>query len=207
MEIFQRENPPTLLTPSTGEPSNSFNAVGWNEWQSDGWVSRETNVNGITPTNPHYAIGNGSALDSGVWQVVNATAGNFYTLTFDAGSPDAWMYPVGEGRVEFLNATSAVIGTVSVSVDNPPAYGAVLPWKTYSISGTAPAGTTEIKVFIWIFNDSFSIPAEVDMLTVSAGMTIQYGQFEKRLTRQKEIQRGTWANPICRKNTRNIPPE
>ncbi|MHC5173844.1 MAG: PA14 domain-containing protein, partial [Planctomycetota bacterium] len=217
---------------STGEPSNSFNAVGWNEWQSDGWVSRETNVNGITPTNPHYAIGNGSALDSGVWQVVNATAGNFYTLTFDAGSPDAWMYPVGEGRVEFLNATSAVIGTVSVSVDNPPAYGAVLPWKTYSISGTAPAGTTEIKVllihdnpsfggtmrfdnvslttpdpYIWIFNDSFSIPAEVDMLTVSAGMTIQYGQFEKRLTRQKEIQRGTWANPICRKNTRNIPPE
>jgi hypothetical protein len=44
-------------------------------------------------------------------------------------------------------------------------------------------------------------------LTVSAGMTIQYGQFEKRLYRQKEIQRGTWANPICRKSTRNLPTE
>jgi hypothetical protein len=60
---------------------------------------------------------------------------------------------------------------------------------------------------VQIYNDSFSIPAETNMLTVSAGMTLQYGQFEKRLTRQKEIQRGTWANPICRKNTRNIQSE
>ena len=218
---------------SKGEPSNSFNAVGWTEWQSGGWVSRETNPNGITPTNPHYAIGNGSPLDSGIRQTVPATAGNLYTLTFDAGSPDGWMYPLGEGKIEFLNSVGSTIGTVSVSVDNPPAYGSPLAWKTYSVNGTAPAGTTQIKVTLahqnptWggtmrfdnvlltsnpmpsvmTFNDSFSIPGDVDMLTVSAGLTMQYGQFEKHLTRQKEIQRGIWANPICRKNARNIPSE
>ena len=60
---------------------------------------------------------------------------------------------------------------------------------------------------VWTFSDTFSIPVDCNILTVSAGMTIQYGQFEKRLTCQKEIQRGTWANPICRKDTRNLPSE
>jgi hypothetical protein len=105
-------------------------------------------------------------------------------------------------------------------------------WIPLSGSMAAPAGSATVKVIPMVqnigngasvarfdnvlltttpmpavptYNDSFSIPAEADMLTVSAGMTIQYGQFEKRLTRQKEIQRGTWANPICRKNIRNIP--
>jgi hypothetical protein len=52
-------------------------------------------------------------------------------------------------------------------------------------------------------NDSFSIPAETEVLTVSAGLTIQFGQFEKRLYRQKVIQRGTWANPICHPEMKN----
>ncbi|MGA2916275.1 MAG: PA14 domain-containing protein [Sedimentisphaerales bacterium] len=47
------------------------------------------------------------------------------------------------------------------------------------------------------FSDSYSIPPESVMLTVSAGVTIKYGEFEKRLYALKMIQRGNWANPIC----------
>jgi hypothetical protein len=47
------------------------------------------------------------------------------------------------------------------------------------------------------FSDSYSIPPQAVMLTVSAGLTIKYGEFEKRLYAVKMIQRGNWANPIC----------
>lgn len=212
-----------------GEYLTSLNASSWNEWSSGGWVNREINANGITPDNYHYAIGDGGPLDSGIWQIIPATAGKTYTLTFDAGSPDGWLYPRGEGKVEFQDSGGTVISELSVLVDNPAAPNMPLPWKTYSVSGTAPAGTTQIKVVlmhqnpttggtmrfdnvsltttpmpsILTYNDSFSIPAGTDVLTVSAGLTIQYGQFEKRLYHQKVIQRGTWANPICLSDTKN----
>ncbi|MHC5183825.1 MAG: hypothetical protein ACYSPI_06075, partial [Planctomycetota bacterium] len=136
-------------------------------------------------------------------------------------------------KLEFFDGTGTIInGPYGTQLDIIDGTTAQDTWIPLSGSMVAPAGSATFKVIpmvqnigggvsvAWFdnvlltttpmpdvptYNDSFSIPAEPNMLTVSAGMTIQYGQFEKRLTRQKEIQRGTWANPICRKNIRNIP--
>ena len=136
-------------------------------------------------------------------------------------------------KLEFYDGTGTIInGPYGTKLDIIDGTAAQDTWIPLSGSMVAPAGSATVKAIPMIqdvgggisvawfdnvslttlpmpaamtFNDTFSIPAETDMLTVSAGMTIQYGQFEKRLTRQKEIQRGSWANPICRKNARNIP--
>ena len=44
-------------------------------------------------------------------------------------------------------------------------------------------------------------PSEI--LTISAGLTVQYNAFEKRITAQKILQRGNWANPICLPDIKN----
>jgi len=42
-----------------------------------------------------------------------------------------------------------------------------------------------------------------EFLTISAGLSVQYNDFEKRITAQKILQRGTWANPICLPEVKN----
>ncbi|MHC4881481.1 MAG: PA14 domain-containing protein [Planctomycetota bacterium] len=138
-------------------------------------------------------------------------------------------------KLEFYDGTGTILnGPWGTQLDIINGTAAQDTWIPLSGSMVAPAGSATVKVIpmvqdtgggvsvawfdnvslttnpmptVMTYNDIFTIPAETDMLTVSAGMTLQYGQFEKRLTRQKEIQRGTWANPICRKNTRNIQSE
>lgn len=50
--------------------------------------------------------------------------------------------------------------------------------------------------------DSYTVPSQSKILSISAGITIQYGQFEKRLYDIEVIQRGNWANPICHREIR-----
>jgi hypothetical protein len=52
------------------------------------------------------------------------------------------------------------------------------------------------------FSDSYSVSSQSKVLSISAGITIQYGQFEKRLYDVEIIQRGDWANPICHRDMR-----
>ncbi len=52
------------------------------------------------------------------------------------------------------------------------------------------------------FADSYTVPSQTVILTVSAGFTIQYGEFEKRIYALETIQKGSWANPICHRSTR-----
>lgn len=42
-----------------------------------------------------------------------------------------------------------------------------------------------------------------EFLTISAGLTVKYNDFEKRITAQKILQRGDWANPICLPDIKN----
>ncbi|MBA7688241.1 hypothetical protein ES703_96720 [subsurface metagenome] len=53
-----------------------------------------------------------------------------------------------------------------------------------------------------VITTGYAFPPETKILSVSAGITIKYGEFEKRLYVLKTIQRGNWANPICHREIR-----
>ncbi|GAG47266.1 unnamed protein product, partial [marine sediment metagenome] len=53
-----------------------------------------------------------------------------------------------------------------------------------------------------VITTGYTFPPETKILSVSAGVTVKYGDFEKRLYTLKTIQRGSWANPICHKAIR-----
>jgi len=44
--------------------------------------------------------------------------------------------------------------------------------------------------------DNFDIPLDTKVATFGAGFTIQYGTFKKRITAQKILTKGSWADPI-----------
>ena len=52
------------------------------------------------------------------------------------------------------------------------------------------------------FSDSFEFPKETVIFSVSAGITVQYGKFEKRISDQQIIQKGNWATPFAHDSVR-----
>ncbi|MBN1765316.1 MAG: hypothetical protein JW860_08680 [Sedimentisphaerales bacterium] len=109
--------------------------------------------------------------------------------------------------LEDLNDSSTCL--IQITIDNASSFTIKDSQVDYSFypHTWGQAETTILTANPQTIYDSFSIPAEAELLTISAGLTIQYGQFEKRLYQQKIIQRGTWANPICRQSVRNIQAE
>jgi len=105
-----------------------------------------------------------------------------------------------------LNSSSTC--SIQITVDNQSSFtikNNKIDYVFYPHAGFGP-GTNRSATLTanpQTINDNYSIPAGTEVLTVSAGLTIQYGQFEKRIYRQKFIQKAAWANPICRKELRN----
>jgi hypothetical protein len=105
-----------------------------------------------------------------------------------------------------LNSSSTC--PIQITIDNQSAFTIVnnsVDYSFYTHRGWEsaiefPATLTQNPQII---NHNFTIPSDADILTVSAAMTIKYGNFEKRLYRQKIIQRGSWANPICHQSMKN----
>ncbi|MFH2032150.1 MAG: T9SS type A sorting domain-containing protein [Bacteroidota bacterium] len=63
-------------------------------------------------------------------------------------------------------------------------------------------GITKSKVMIftsnkWSYIDYFDIPQDTKVATFAAGFTINYGKFNKRISNQKILLYGDWANPIA----------
>ena len=122
-------------------------AESWIQWTGGGWNNWEVSPNGITPDNPHLALGNAGPSDNGAHQTVAATAGLIYELQFDAGSPEGWWNPlVKANRVSGCGrCCSRRTGRL---VDPYVDFDVPLAWKTYSVSGTAPALTTPARVIV-----------------------------------------------------------
>lgn len=53
----------------------------------------------------------------------------------------------------------------------------------------------------WQFTDNFNITNETMVVTLGAGLTIQFGAFQRRITAQKILYRGDWAASIAAENT------
>ena len=126
---------------------NELNPVDWMYWNGGGWNNREESVNGITPTDPHMALGNAGGTDQGVFQVVPGSAGLTYQANVDSGSPDSWWKPNGELKIDFMDAGDVVLSSASTTW-TMPGFDTFLPWQNYSTLGVAPAGTTQIKVLL-----------------------------------------------------------
>jgi exo-beta-1,3-glucanase (GH17 family) len=74
------------------------------------------------------------------------------------------------------------------------------------------AGITKWKIMSftnnkWTYLDNFSIPAGTQVATFGAGFTIRFGQFKKRITQQKIVLNGDWANPIAATELRSGVPQ
>jgi hypothetical protein len=100
---------------------------------------------------------------------VPATEGITYTLTVDSGADDWWL-PTGTMIMFFLDDLDAELGQASRNTVDPAVYGEnydiVHPWETYSLSATAPLGTTQIKVEFTANNATGSVGFDNAVLVV-----------------------------------------
>jgi glucosylceramidase len=134
-------------TPASGDLPTGW--VGWN-WGS-AWANHE-NKPAITYDGSYYLVCGAFERNSGgggFYQILPATAGTKYTLTVLSGA-DTWWLPYGEMRMFFLDDSNAQAGQAVRGTVDPAVYGLNSdiphPWESYTLTATAPAGTTQVKV-------------------------------------------------------------
>lgn len=125
-----------MPVPSTGQLTQS---------PPPSWVggSADNNPNALFTAPDGYAFAYSSDNGGTLCQVVSATPGEIYTLTFFAGVHQANGQTV---TLSFLNSSSAVVGTPAVFtvthvLESNNTFGG-----PYSLSGVAPGGATQVRV-------------------------------------------------------------
>jgi hypothetical protein len=134
-------------TPASGATPDNWSAWSW----GDGWANHENNAS-ASYDGSYYVVCGGSNLGAGGGgfnQIVAGNAGVTYTLSVLSGA-DAWWLPYGEMRLFFLDdANDTLANPIQPTVD-PAVYGQnydiLHPWSEYTLTATAPAGTTQVKV-------------------------------------------------------------
>jgi hypothetical protein len=141
-----------LLNGDFNSPNTGAWPDNWSGWSwGSGWANHENNA-GVTYDGSYYIVaggGNSGSGGGGFYQTVSAAGGVTYSLSALSGA-DAWWLPYGEMRLFFLDASSTELGSVVQPTVDPAVYGQnydmAHPWAPYSVTATAPAGTTQIKV-------------------------------------------------------------
>ena len=81
-----------------------------------------------------------------MFQTVAGTAGESYTLSLEAGAQD-WWWPNGRAYLIFLDAADAELASHEIDTTaSIGGYDVGVPYQDFSITKTAPAGTTQVKV-------------------------------------------------------------
>jgi len=90
----------------------------------------------------------------GSYQIVPGVAGDTYTLSvaalFDTALTGTYGTPVG-CQLTFQDASLATLGNAPGAAFN--ALGPINTWTTYSVTGTAPAGTAYLACYIWFMDN------------------------------------------------------
>ncbi|QEG36556.1 PEP-CTERM sorting domain-containing protein [Bythopirellula goksoeyrii] len=139
-------------------PNSTAPPDSWNLWTfGGGWANHEFPMlvdNGQDNTGNYdgsyqMSLGGFENAGGGVYQIVAATAGTEYQLSVDAGA-QAWWLPTGEVRLFFLDAADAELASTVIkttdSIHDPDIYDVGVVYQPWSLSATAPAGTTQAKV-------------------------------------------------------------
>jgi len=174
-------------TPAGGAPP-----TGWTPWSwGTGWANHENNA-GVTYDGSYYLVtgaSGGSGGGGGFFQTVSATAGTQYKLDVLSGA-DAWWLPTGTMTMFFLDSSAVQLGTATRNTVDPAVYGNNYdiphPWESYSLTATAPAGTTDVKVefaanwatgSIWFENASLTVipePGAAALFALGSAFLIGY---------------------------------
>jgi hypothetical protein len=156
--------------PALGDPP-----TGWTQWSwGNGWANHENNV-GVSYDSTYYIVagaGGDPGGGGGFYQTVPGTAGTEYQLDVLSGA-DAWWLPTGTMTMFFLDSGDVELGSATRNTVDPADYGGAYdvahPWAPYSLTATAPAGTTQVKVefaanwatgSIWFENASLTVVPE-----------------------------------------------
>ena len=121
---------------------------GWSSWAySTGYADYKTNPADTFTRDgsPYINAGNWGAWwdgGGGWYQVVPAAEGMTFTLSVDCATED-WDSAAGEMRLIYSDATAT---TIRQDVLHTAEYLASQPWTPFSLTTTAPAGTTQLKV-------------------------------------------------------------
>ena len=165
----------TAATPAltNGLPSGNlllngdFNATIGGEWttwgDANGWINQEVitpaaAVEGVYDGSLQMTLGasGGGAGSRGMYQTVAGTAGEEYTLGLQAGAQD-WWWPNGSAYLKFLGAGSTELA--SHEIDTTAAFNnwdVGVAYQHFSITRTAPAGTSQVRVELAEWNGTGS---------------------------------------------------
>jgi glucosylceramidase len=160
-----------LINGDFNSPNSALAPDGWTAWvlANGGWANHENNV-GVTLDGSYYMVNGGFANQGGgLYQIRPGTSGRTYTLSVQSGA-DAWWLPYGEMRFFFLDSNTNPLATHVQPTVDPAAYGTnnydiPHPWNNYSLTATAPSGTTQIKVEFAAPNGTGSVWFENAVLT------------------------------------------
>ena len=173
-----------LLNGDFNSPASGAWPDNWSGWSwGGGWANHENN-GPVTYDGSYYIVAGGMNYDAGgggFFQTVSGTAGLDYRLSVLSGA-DTWWLPYGEMRLFFLDSSNTQLGpTVIQPTVDPAVYGQNYdiphPWAPYSVTATAPAGTTQIKVefaephgtgSVWFENAYLTVIPEPGTLTLAA---------------------------------------
>jgi hypothetical protein len=140
-----------LLNGDFNDPASGSAPTSWSSWNwGNSWANHENNP-GATYDGSYYLVCGNAWMEGGAgfFQTVSATAGQTYQLDVLSGA-DAWWKPKGTMTMFFLDSSDLTLDTATRNTVDPAVYGDLNdiahPWASYSLTGTAPVGTTQIKV-------------------------------------------------------------
>ncbi|RKY24477.1 MAG: hypothetical protein DRP62_03660 [Planctomycetota bacterium] len=143
---------PTQANLLTNGDFNTALGAEWGIWGDMGWVNQEVitpapGLEGVYDGTLQMSIGDGDGNGSrGMYQVVAGTAGVEYTLDIQGGAQD-WWWPNGKAYLKFLDSCGGELGSYEIDITADfTDWDMGVPYQDFSISATAPSGTTQVKV-------------------------------------------------------------
>jgi hypothetical protein len=168
-----------LINGDFNSPNSAAAPDSWSLWPyGGGWANHQSDGHSFDGSF-YMAVGGGNSGSSGggLFQNVSATAGNSYTLSVESGV-DAWWWPQGEMRLFFLDASNNTLADNRLDVTTAiSGYDTGLPWTLYTLTATAPLGTTQAKIefasqsgtgTVWFDNAMFTAVPEPGALALLA---------------------------------------
>jgi PEP-CTERM motif len=176
-------------SPNSGSAPDNWTTWSYGNGTDPGWANHE-NAAGVSLDGSYYMVDGGYAnCGGGEYQMLAGTEGVTYQLSVESGA-DAWWLPYGEMRLFFFDAANNQLEEDIASTVDPAVYGQNYdiphPWASYSMTATAPVGTTQIKVefasptgtgSVWFENAVLTAVPEPGALALAGiGLALLFGR-------------------------------